>query len=351
MTARRLLAFAAAVLLFAEGCGYQARKEQAEYLAKAPARLRSVGSLRAKLSLEIHQTIDPRSLVVPNGGDLPADVRNQIAEAAKRPLTSIEVPAGVNFSSGRAELLGTVPTVGEIPIALYDGTSLFVRRFGRGSVRRPWIQVDYAKITQRRDPPSSLPQQLGIDPRFVIELVAGALSGSVHKEGVEPIAGVQTTRYRLNLDWDKALSDEGRTAAGLTKLSRTRTRALERTYEQMAISDTIIPAELWVDAKGLPRKIEVNLRQTTVTELQTRKRHLHFVTTVGVEVTRLRAPVDISPPSKQERIRVDGLGELIAQLRADAASLSRPTIARRGSGPPRGLPSPPGARTPPGPGR
>lgn len=330
MRLRRVASCAAVAVLVVPACSYQARKEQAAYLVKSAARLKAAGPLRGTLSIGIRQSVDLRSLTVPNGGTMPADVRKQIEEASKRDIVSEQVDAAVDFASGRSELLASVPgSIGDVPVALYDPPSFLVHRFSRVTLRRPWIEVNYSKITPRKDPPERLPPEFGIDPSLIVDLLAGGLSGSVRREGAETVDDVPTTRYGLHVDWDKAISDEGRVAAGLPKLSKFRIRTLDRVYEQLAVSDTIVPTRLWIDAEGLPRRIEMRFAQTILTETQVRKIHVHFITRATLDVKQLRSSVNIALPPRDERIRVAGVGDVIAQLQADAQRVRVPTVVKR----------------------
>jgi hypothetical protein len=339
------------VLLVVPSCSYQARKEQASYLVKAAARLKATRAVRGTLSVGVRQSLDVRSITVPNGGQLPPGMRQQLEAATKRDIINESADAAVDFSSGRSELLESVPPLGDVPVAVYAPPSFLVRRFSRVPLRRPWIEVDFSKITPRKDPPSRLPPQLGLDPSILVDLLAGGLSGSVHREGSDTVDGAPATRYSLHVDWDKAMSDEGRVAAGLPKLSKFRIRTLDRMYEQLAVSDTIIPTRLWLDAKGIPRRIEMRFAQTILTETQVRKQHVHFVTRVTLDVKQLGSSVNITLPSREERIKVAGVGDVIAQLRSDATRARGPTVVKRttSSKPPAASPAPtasaaPGAR-------
>jgi len=326
---RRVASCAALIVLVVPACSYQARKDQAAYLVKSAARLKATGGVRGTLSIGIRQNVDVRSIAVPNGGAVPADMRRQIEQASKRDFVSEQVGAAVDFSSGRSELLASVPPLGDVPVAVYAPPSFLVRRFSRATLRRPWIEVDFSKITPRKDPPGRLPPQLALDPSLLVDLLAGALSGSVHRDGSDTVDGVATTRYSLHVDWDKATSDEGRVAAGLPKLSKFRLHTLDRIYEQLAVSDTIVPTRLWLDAGGLPRRIEMRFAQTVLTETQVRKLHLHFITRVTLDVKQLRSSVSISIPPRDERIRVAGVGDVVAQLQSDASRAQSPTVVRR----------------------
>jgi hypothetical protein len=330
-----VLACIALAALLATGCGFQARKEQASLLIKTPARLRQAGSARASIAYSVRQVIDLRSINVPGGGPVPENLRRQL-QAGSQAQTTPAVPGAVNFSLGRAALLASGgPLVGDIPIAIYDRTSLFMRRLGRGAQRRPWVQLDFSRIDARRGPPASPPIGFsGLSPVALTDLLAGTLSGSARVVGQQDIAGTPTTHYRLNIDWDKAKSDQGREAAGLPKLSKKRSEALQRVYEQMGISDPIFPSEVWLDARGLPHKLTAAVKQTVEITEQNRKRHLHFETKIILELSDFSSPVSLDVPSKQQLIQVGGFGELFGELRTDDTPLRPAAPAAQAGGSP-----------------
>jgi hypothetical protein len=113
------------------------------------------------------------------------------------------------------------------------------------------------------------------DPLWPLDALFGANNDAV-AVGPEPVRGVPATRYRLTLDLARA---DRALPAGVSVPSGPY-RSLSR-----------MPAEVWLDAAGLARRISVNSESTAAADLQ--------IWTIA-ELWDFGLAVDITPPRPDE---------------------------------------------------
>jgi hypothetical protein len=104
---------------------------------------------------------------------------------------------------------------------------------------KEWLKIDIAQL---------LPggASSGFDPSQELELLTSQ-ADSITKAGTAVIDGVDTTRYNAEMDLSKAY--------GSAKLNSVQ-QELETQYRAMA-GTYVVPISVWIDAKGLPRRMEV----------------------------------------------------------------------------------------------
>jgi hypothetical protein len=103
-----------------------------------------------------------------------------------------------------------------------------------------WVEFDTKDFALG----GSQPQQS--DPTSVVDGLRG-VSNDVREEGHESVDGVDTTHYHATMDLTKA-------AERLPAAQRARLRAAFS-----SLDDRTVPFDVWVDADGLPRKIEMTV--------------------------------------------------------------------------------------------
>jgi hypothetical protein len=106
-----------------------------------------------------------------------------------------------------------------------------------------WVEFD----TKQFGVGGSQPQQS--DPTSVVDGLRG-VSNDVREVGHETVEGVDTTHYHATMDLTKA-------ADRLPPAQRSRLRTAFSSVDNRAL-----PVDVWVDADGLPRKIEMSARIT-----------------------------------------------------------------------------------------
>jgi hypothetical protein len=144
--------------------------------------------------------------------------------------------------------------------------------------------------------PAQLGQLGSNDPRQMIDQIR-AVSGDVEKLGSEKVRGVDTTKYRANVDirrYPDRLPPEQREQARV---------AVEKLVEQTG-NDTY-PMTLWIGDDELVRRVQIEYDF----EVPGQEKKAEFSMTM--EFFDFGAPVDVSPPPAKD---VQDLGELAASL-------------------------------------
>jgi hypothetical protein len=133
------------------------------------------------------------------------------------------------------------------PSTIYVGSTLLAGKLPGGA---RWMKLDLSRLGQGLG--LNLERLAGgqSNPAQFLEYLK-ASGGTVSVTGHELVRGVATTRYRGAIDLRKAAevvpsSDRGRLRASLAKLAA-----------QTGISS--LPVEVWVDARGLVRRISLEL--------------------------------------------------------------------------------------------
>ncbi len=188
------------------------------------------------------------------------------------------------------------------PQQIFDGLVIFGRRLAAAEGdARPWMKLDLegladgdSKVNFEQLAPEALRNAL--NPSFVVDLIAGALSGSVDKVGPDDVGGTPTTRYDGNFDIEKAVED--------TRRTRYPEREREALYDELKLlgmSGRVFPGSVWLDAEGKPRRFQVGVR------VSPRK---GFVLELGLDLTFLARATELVPPSPSdlELLETDSLG-------------------------------------------
>lgn len=296
------------VMFSTPACGYGARKEQAKQLVTASSRIRGFKTASGKLTL-VTQVKLPESIQrqQQQGGF-------QIPGTQQQQAISIASNVVIDFTRERAALFaGPAP---ESAIAVYDKTAVYLRRTGRGTERRPWVTLDFEDVNAREAESESNPPVgfLPVNPTVLVDLVAGSLSGSIKKTGTRTLEGTQVLHYTAKIDWEKMLRNPDRETAGLRELDDDRSEALQRIYESMQIRDTIFPAEIYVDDRGLPRRVEMTIEQRFQVEgQQQRSRRTLTETKVILDLDEFSGTASIQTPKRGQTIVVDTFAQLVRE--------------------------------------
>jgi hypothetical protein len=148
-----------------------------------------------------------------------------------------------------------------------------------GVVGKPWIRLDLSEVLGSRA--STGAQVNASDPGGIVAFLYGA--GGITKAGTEMVRGVATTHYRGSLDPRRA-------AQQLPPEYRDR---YLKTLEATGATGPV-PADLWIDGKGMIRRIQLSGRATVQGKQST--------TRTTIEYFDFGVPVDIKlPPASQVR--------------------------------------------------
>jgi hypothetical protein len=189
----------------------------------------------------------------------------------------------VDFRRHSSRLVGTGPSK---PKVVFDDLVVFIPRstVSIGTGPRHWARYDFKREPSVDVDDTDRRRAVGagmISPALAIEILQGVLTGSMRRAGTETLDGVPTTHYRAKVSQDAAareIDDEDR-REGLLRL-----------FETLGVQDDLFPAEIWMDDRGLARRISFVLRQqkdrVNAFELRLAWEYYDYGATVG----RIQAP-------------------------------------------------------------
>jgi hypothetical protein len=172
------------------------------------------------------------------------DLQYKITSSGQAPIDMTGTGV-VDMASGDSRLTMTLPGLGETELRSVDRTMyLKLPAQFAGMTGKPWLRLDAKGMAG-----AGLGQLSQLSPADQLAYLKG-VSEDVTTVGKETVDGVATTHYRVKLDLDRA-------AAAMSAEARKRFAEARK-----SLSSTILPAEVWVDDKGMLRKFEVTLAMT-----------------------------------------------------------------------------------------
>ena len=149
------------------------------------------------------------------------------------------------------------------PAAVFDGNTLYALiPTAKPEDARPWIStVANKKLNDYILDPTAVPASLAafaLRPALLVDLLSGALSGSIHRVGPATVAGAATTEYTAKFDIDQALTDATRVT-----YSQKQQDDLDKLFKVLGIkSGDLDDGAAWIDDRGNPRRIVVAIRES-----------------------------------------------------------------------------------------
>lgn len=285
-------------LLALGGCGVADKKARAEQIIDSVEKAEA----RATANAELRQSV--KLVKIRNEISIPG-VREGATSAESSAALALHIP------KRQASASVTLPDQTVVPVQLFADTTLFQRRIGEGqnalaalagqggetpsaSGGRSWLRLEFSGLydNRERDARNSVGSNL-VNPAYMLDLLRGALMGSVKRVGRDEVRGTPTTRYRLNIAPDKAFEDA----------PKRRQEAMIAGLTLMGVTSDVLPAEVWLDDDGLPRRVKVRFR-----EVRSRRDILEL--SVTLELFDYGAPVRITLPKSAETAEVDSVGAL-----------------------------------------
>jgi hypothetical protein len=286
-------------------CSLGAQQNQGERIARSVQRLRAAGTASGEATWMFGVK------------DLPPGAISDPQSFFRR-FETVRLAFLVDLGRDRAQLAQVGKA--DAPTAVYDHHVVFVRRTGAsgGLTSREWSRLNY--VDRRKDHSPGVqavadnigkPTAALIPPAHLLELVAGTLKGSVKRVGAETVAGVAVTHYKANLSIDSANRK--------LHISERELDARRAAMTAVAVKGDLIPAEIWVDGKGVLRKLRLRLTQHPA-----RSATLFFV--ADFEVRAVGSEQAAPTPTRREYIRVDTPSELVRSLHdcAQCAATAKP---------------------------
>ena len=183
---------------------------------------------------------------------------------------------------------------------IFEGDVIYMRTPAAAQqlgAKKPWLRVDVKQAGQALGiDPARLGQLGGNDPRQMLDQIR-SVSGDVEKLGSEKVRGVDTTKYRADVDI-RRYPDR------LPPAQREQARVAVEKLVQQTGSGTY-PMTLWIGDDKLVRRVRIEYDF----DLPGQEEKAEFSMTM--EFFDFGAPVDVSPPPAKD---VQDLGELAASL-------------------------------------
>lgn len=276
---------AAVVVVGGAGCGAQEKKEQAERIVESVERMERIRTANAELR---------QSLTFER-------VRAEVGSTAlKEGATTPEAVSALRVDFARRRVAATTAGTREQPpvaVQIFSDTRVFQRQPADAAASgRQWTTLDLDRLydDRERDAANSAGSNL-LNPAYLVDLLGGALTGSIEEAGTEDLRGDRVTRYRFNVSPETAFEDA----------PDDRREAVQSVLTLMgAHGEEVVPMEAWLDAEGRPRRVSLSLRQK-------RDRHTTFRMNVALDLFDFGASFDIQLPEREATASVasvSGLG-------------------------------------------
>lgn len=122
---------------------------------------------------------------------------------------------------------------------LYMRSSIF-RQLGLAP-NKQWVKLDLGRLAQQRGIDLSSLANTSPTPASALSYLRGA--GNVREVGSESVNGVDTTHYKVTVDLQRAAAESGGSEG----------RSLNRLIQETGVKK--LPVDVWIDGKGLVRKV------------------------------------------------------------------------------------------------
>ncbi len=193
---------------------------------------------------------------------------------------SLEAEGDLDFAGkiGEMTMKMSAPGVGEQSIDMviedkYLYMNLPVELGGTGG----WVRMDMTQMQGGN--------QMTQDPSQYLEFLRGASEDGIEEAGTEEIDGVETTHYKAELSFDKILDQ----APSEEAAEKTRAQ-----LEALGGEVDSIPAEVWIDEEGLPRRMKLDMS----VEAQGQTADI----LITMDFSDYGVEVDVEPPADFEEI-------------------------------------------------
>ena len=254
----------------------------------------AVGTLHLELEIATEAASDAAALAAAAGAGAPS--------LAGPPTLTLQI--SLDGATRRARAALDDPAVERA--ALFDDTEVFVRRQNaRPTERRTWARLDLASLVETERPitadelePAQILAAVGatLNPVYLLDLVEGALAGSVERRASEPAGGVDAIRYAANISFDKALTE--------LDFDDDEREVRMRLFHLLGARQDVVPASIWIDAEGRLRKLRVELDQRV-----DRRRSNTLVATL--ELHGFGGEVALEHPAGEATVTYERFGRLV----------------------------------------
>lgn len=170
---------------------------------------------------------------------------------------------------------------------VFDGLVFYMQMEGLRSELPPgkrWLKLDLTKVGAGAGADLGGLSQLSQSPAQMLAYLRAA-STEIEEVGTETVRGVQTTQYRATVDLRKALELQIEQAP--PKFRQAMRRDMEESLSTTGLDS--IPLDVWIDGKGLPRRMVADFDMTADGE------EVHLETAVDLFDFGVRVSAPIPP--------------------------------------------------------
>ena len=280
---------AAALLLSTSGCFFTDKTQAGRALHNAPKVLRKSASVAITVSFT--------SVLVRQGA---------LATIPQRD-PGLTLSGVMDPRTGRAYYTTTGSTK---PTAVFDDKTIYALiPSAKPDDARPWIStVVNKKLDDYILDPAAVPGSLAafaLRPALLVDLLSGALSGSIRKLGPTTVGDVATTAYKAKFDIDQALMNSTRVT-----YSQKQQDDLAKLFKVLGIkSGDLDDGGAWIDAQGNPRRLVIAIRESPAERSK-------ILLIVDMRLTPQDVPAALPVPSPNTVETVPSLNQFLLPLKA-----------------------------------
>jgi hypothetical protein len=260
--------------------------------------------------------------------------RGTVAGTITSYVELVKAPFELDQATGRATGFSTpfVADLGahrsqlETSQLLHDDLVIHLRRAdAEENDARPFITLDVTDLPEN----AGLPFQVRgaymlpfavftLPPTVLVDLMGGALTGSLRSLGTDDIDGTRVTGYSGRFDLDKMVTDTFD-----DEFDDDRTEGVEHAFDILDIPGRVHAGKVWLDGDGLPRRFEITFDQKP-------RRQWTFEVTMTIDFLAWGDPVAFEVPGNDDTIRIGSLSRLTneigASFRVDGENVAPPAV-------------------------
>lgn len=288
------------------GCSLGDRAKQADRIVASVALLHR-GDAAGAVSVALRRGSGLPTAPTAAGAATPPSLN----PAAASPVPVAELALTLEVAKRRAAMRLIDPSATS-DLIVFDDTASYVNRVAASASERQWALLDFRDLSSKTKPSiqgvvaNAGPPMFGLlNPVHVVELLNGVLTGSVRSLPATKVDGETLQHYKANLSLDDA-------ERGL-RLAETARDARRQALRVLAITGDILPAEVWLDAAGHLRRMQVTLKQHP-----TRRIEIDVLFTISLKAAGAVPAVVVPDPATV--LSVDSTTELVRPLRIKRAT-------------------------------
>ena len=281
-----VIAVACIGALVLSGCSITAKRDAARHIAAAQKKLIQSGT--ALLSVTVQ-------LALPHGFAARTSTGTLRPGPIGPPRTETVV---TNFTTHRALVIPATGSTAKAggPSQLFDDGIIYQRVTNGPATSHPWLELDYLPLYDNRKSHPGLGFGYNLlSPLWIVDLLKGALTGSIKRVGSAQVDGITTTEFAANFAWDKSLKHT----------SDNHTRSVQAALTLLGVPSSVVKGRVWLDNTGSIRQMQAAVREK-------KGRHTALEWQYTIRFASVGQAVAIPLPKTDEVARVTTLGQILA---------------------------------------